>query len=258
MFNGAINNFPCLAQVLSNLITCCLGSNLSWAWQNSASHSVPARAALQHKYKGWKHRRPRQWQSWRAERRGEMWGGAISLYLFCYLEWLSPEVQSEVQQGRIKKSGDLCARGHRGINFLTKLSPTIKPKSMPKSPKRDLKNNIFTRQHSHALSIIFPQRTGSSNPVMREKLNALGSSSGPCWGGSTYIYSGIFYRITLLLIQTAACSKQLSKTTPVATKHRFTAVFSFRPSCLCSISSHESQLSNIPKASLKIHVCVHA
>lgn len=89
--------------------------------------------------------------------------GSYQSYLFCYLEWLSPEVQSEVQQERErkKKSGDLCVRGHRGINFLTKLSPTIKPKSMPKSPKRDLKNNIFTRQHSHPFNIFFPpQRTG--------------------------------------------------------------------------------------------------
>lgn len=92
----------------------------------------------------------------RGGKRGSVREEAISLfYLFCYLEGLSPEVQREVQQEEKgkkeekKKSGDLCARGQRGINFRTKLSPTIKLKSKPTSPKQDLKTNTFSGQHSH-------------------------------------------------------------------------------------------------------------
>lgn len=107
-----------------------------------------------------------------------MWeckGEAVSEreHLLCYLEWQCPEVQSEVQQESRKKSGDLCARWHRGINFLTKLSPTIKPKSMPKSPKRDLKNNTFTRQHSHLFFFPYKGQADSSNPMMRKKIECL-------------------------------------------------------------------------------------
>lgn len=100
----------------------------------------------------------------------------ILCYLFCYLDRLSAEVQSEVQQER-KKSGDLCVRGHRGINFLTKLIPTIKSKSLPKSSKWDLKN-IFTRQNSHPFSSPFYHKgqTDSTNTMIRERLNDLGSS----------------------------------------------------------------------------------
>lgn len=52
-----------------------------------------------------------------SEKRGREWEGAISLfYLFCYLEWLSPEVQSEVQQERKKKNQGICVQ--EGIEAL--------------------------------------------------------------------------------------------------------------------------------------------
>lgn len=145
-----------------------------------------------------------------------MWeckGEAVSEreHLLCYLEWQCPEVQSEVQQESRKKSGDLCARWHRGINFLTKLSPTIKPKSMPKSPKRDLKNNTFTRQHSHLFFFPYKGQADSSNPMMRKKIECLRIFICTLCGINFYLwlifffYSGIFHSITLPSIQTAAC-----------------------------------------------------
>lgn len=158
MFNGAINNFPCLAQVLYNLITCCLSGTFSWTQQKPSS---TVKTYM------------------RVENMGDKDMSRAEVSLILLLGMVEPWGSKWSTAGE-KKPGDLCVRGHRRINFPTKLRSTIKLKSIPKTPKRDLKNNIFTRQHLQH-PYFHKGQVDRSKPIGWERLNALGSSSWPSW-----------------------------------------------------------------------------
>lgn len=180
------------------------------------------------------------WAEWKNKER-KVWGGkgaavgdgprAISSsYIVIWSSWALRFNAKYSKRGsereRGEKNGDLCARGHRGINFLTKLSPTIKPKSMPKSPKRDLKNNIFARQHSHPFNILSTTKDSQFRSSDERKIECLRIF---IWAFVewdkflsffflpllTYIYSRIIHR--MISIQTASL---------VETKHQITHSFS--------------------------------